>query len=164
MMRIFVAALTFLLVVVMTAQDTPRATLGKAPKVRTGETELGFEVTRPCAMAVKAKVNGRPAVMLLDTGAAQTVVSVDAAGISPMELAESRFTSALALRGEAVLAPVDIQLGRRTWRQYPVAVMRLGEVSKTYGRRIDGLIGYDLLSQFDYVILDFKARCLWLAE
>ena len=64
------------------------------------------------------------------------------------------------LRGRHTEA--TLELGGRTWKRRSVVAMNLGEVSEAFGRRIDGLLGQDLLREFERVTIDFRARTLRL--
>jgi hypothetical protein len=105
------------------------------------------------AMLIPARVNGRSATLLLDTGAAHTVLSVNVMHPEQPRLSESRFLGA-GLRGEAMWDTVDLQIGTRRWRDRRVVVMNLSAVSRVYGRPIDGLLGMDFVNEFDQVVID----------
>jgi hypothetical protein len=49
-------------------------------------------------------------------------------------------------------------VGKQVWYDRQVVVMNLKEISRVYNRRIDGLLGQDLLSEFDSVVIDFKKK------
>lgn len=115
------------------------------------------------AIILKVVLNGKKRTFLLDTGAARTVVSPSALGASALDrfyLKLSRFnTNGPGLLGEALWGKANsLRIGQRVWYDRPVVVMNLKKVSQVYGRRIDGLLGQDILSEFDLVVIDFKNR------
>lgn len=112
-------------------------------------------------MLVEVVVNGKPCTFVLDTGASRTVVSPKVlGGLVGFNLKLSRFRAkGPGLAGEATWETVNsLRLGKKTWYDQRIVVMNLEAVSKVYGRRIDGLLGQDLLSEFDSVLIDFKNR------
>ena len=118
------------------------------------------------AILVKVKVNGRDRTFMVDTGATRTVVDARAIGLAEIELKLSRFrTTGPGLSGEAVDAEVaTLRLGDRTWEGRPVVVMNLDGLAPIYGRRIDGLLGQDILREFDRVAFDFKGLRMILSR
>ena len=53
-------------------------------------------------------------------------------------------------------------VGPFTWREHRVVLMDLHELSISLGQKVDGLLGMDLLSEFNLVILDSKHHKLIL--
>jgi len=108
-------------------------------------------------------VNGRPATLLVDTGAAHTVISagvVESAGVRA-----ARFQGqGPGLSGEAIAADVKLRIASEVWPVRRVAVMNLQRVSQMYGREIGGLLGQDLLMEFERVTIDMKRRVLVLSR
>lgn len=117
------------------------------------------------AILLTAGVNGKRVTLLLDTGANRTVLDKSAAGLTAFDLKMSRFRqNGPGLGGEAVWATVGLRLGEKVWSQRRVVVMDLSEVSRVYGRRIDGILGQDILTEFDQVVIDFKAQRIRLGK
>lgn len=132
-----------------------------------GDLEVEFEkVGKYEAILVEVKVSGEPRTFLLDTGAARTVVSPEVAGVTKMELKLARFrSSGPGIAGEATWARVSsFRLGDKRWYDRTVVVMDLKKVSEVYGRKIDGLLGQDILLEFDRVTFDFKNHKLVLSD
>lgn len=131
-----------------------------------GDFDVPFEsVPKHRAIVVEARVNGRPVRLLVDTGSARTVLSPEVGEVSHVELAVSRFSDrGPGYHGEAVGTQATIRLGKHTWYDHRVVVMDLKEVRRLYGSDIDGLLGQDLLSDFDRVVIDFKAHTLHLTQ
>ena len=134
--------------------------------VLAGEFEVPFE-RHPShnAIVVEVRVNGRSARLVVDTGAANTVLSPEITGTPPLELKVSRFSDrGPGFHGEAIWGEATLKLGKRTWYEQRVVVMNLQEVRRLYGPKIDGILGQDLLCAFDQVVIDFKSRTLRLTH
>jgi hypothetical protein len=130
-----------------------------------GEIEIPFErIRQPNAILVHAIANEKPVLLILDTGAGTTVLSLEVLGRTTHGLKPSQFAPRGAgMSGEARLVAADLQLGSRAWRGRPVVAMNLEEVSRVYGRKIDGILGQDILSEFERVSIDFRTRKLTLS-
>ncbi|HWR16462.1 MAG TPA: retropepsin-like aspartic protease [Terriglobales bacterium] len=116
-------------------------------------------------MIVEAVVNGRTANLIVDTGADQTVVSPELAGLNQVDLVTARFSSnGPGLRAEAIVREADLKLTSDRGFRIPVMVMRLESVSKIYGVKVDGLIGQDLLSRYGRVSIDYNNKKIELGE
>jgi Aspartyl protease len=116
---------------------------------------------------IDAKVNDKPAVLLLDTGAGLTVLSPDAAGWSPADL-KNAYTnrSAVGIDGEAHSmgnATATLELGRAI-TVTPVAVADLHTFAKTLNIKLDGILGQDVLREFSAVRIDYKSQRVTLEE
>jgi hypothetical protein len=101
-------------------------------------------------------VNGNPAVMLLDTGANNSIVSPDAAGLKA-NLAPLKRNSGAGASGDYTKAVIALCLDKRCWLNRDVLAMDLSEASKNAGARLDGFIGQDILREFSAVRIDYKA-------
>ena len=93
-----------------------------------------------------AAVNGRPAVLLLDTGARTTLLSNLTA--PTLQLSKPTYT------GESARA--DLRLGSHTIASTFV-VVNLEQAKKQTGASFDGILGQDVLGQFSALRIDFKA-------
>ena len=119
-------------------------------------------------MLVPVEVNGISGTFILDTGAAQTVVTPDA--VSHFGLALDEWT-ATTMRGVGGIErrrnadPRSVSLAASTLHRRSVARdcnITRGDAAQAGwlgGRRIDGLLGRDFLSLFD-LDLDFPGRTL----
>ena len=103
-----------------------------------------------------AQVNGKTAVLLLDTGADFTLISPEASGLSA-KLDALKATNTTGASGEYVKGRIDLRLAERHWIDRAVLIMDLTEASKRLGTKIDGFIGQDLLREFSAVRIDYKS-------
>ena len=105
-----------------------------------------------------AQVNGKPAALLLDTGANSTIISAEAAGLAAVQLKALLATKAgTGAEGDYIAREVDLKLSNRHWFNRRVWVMNLSDASKRLDTPIDGFVGQDLLREFSVVRIDYKA-------
>jgi predicted aspartyl protease len=116
------------------------------------------------------KVNGKRCRFLLDTGASKTVVSkewfeknVGKNKIKTIKQETSGLHSAVA---ESYFGTVDsLQMGSLILKKYKAAAVDLGHVNSMYAKfkvkKIHGILGSDLLKQFNAVI-DYHSQTLTL--
>lgn len=110
-------------------------------------------------MMVDAIVNGQPAHLIVDTGADQTVVSPELAGLNQVDLMTARFSSrGPGLGADAIVQEADLKITSDRRFHIPVMIMRLENVSKLYGVKVDGLIGQDVLSRYGRVAIDYQNK------
>jgi predicted aspartyl protease len=133
-----------------------------APAAAEKDLEVPFEINRGReAILLRAELNGEPAVLILDTGASRTVVSPERAGLSALDLQKARFSAnGPGMAAEAMWGRTTLRLGGKVWSDRPVVVMNMAEVSRMYGRKVDGLLGQDLLRECRRVSIDFKEQRL----
>lgn len=110
------------------------------------------------------QVNGKPAVLLLDTGANNSLVDIR---FADRELDKQRYqlrsSGNTGSQGTAFALREHIALGLRSWDRV-VGVMDLSDASKRVGAHVDGFIGADVLSEFSAVRIDYKAHTLELEQ
>jgi hypothetical protein len=112
---------------------------------------------------VEAKLNGQPVVMILDTGASHSMFDASTFGLSAVQLQTARMRSrGLGLDADVVWRTADFDLGTEAWKQQPVEIADLHLLAKIYGRKIDGIIGQDVLRTFESVQINYKGRCVML--
>ena len=110
------------------------------------------------------QLNGKPASLLLDTGANNSVVDVHSAGFDGLKLDALRSTGAAGAEGDCAVREVKLSLEHRSWLNRRVCVMDLSDVSRRMGVRVDGFIGADVLTEFSSVKIDYKNHTLELEQ
>lgn len=120
--------------------------------------EIPFENTATFGLVlVRVEVNGRPAVLLVDTGSNHTVISSELADTPPSVWNNPVFSKkGSGFTGSGVYARVTARIGVITWRDHRVVVMNLRDLSKSLGQKIDGILGMDFFNAFDVVVVDLK--------
>jgi predicted aspartyl protease len=135
-----------------------------AMPVAAADLELPFELrSRHQAMFVTAMVDGRPATMLVDTGAGSTYVRAGLLGINEAAIARARFRTDVGTDIAHVRRSVELRLGDWT-RELQVGAANLTSLSQRFGRPVDGVLGQDVLGQFSRVTIDFGTKKLILAR
>ena len=107
-----------------------------------------------------ATVNGKPAVLLLDTGANFTLISPQASGYPTAKLHALTPNKTTGSSGDYVRSRVDLGLGERRLMDREILVMDLSDAGKRLETRIDGLLGQDVLRQFSAIRIDYKASVI----
>ena len=96
---------------------------------------------------VRATVNGRTGLFLVDTGATATCLDSRFAaelGLQPVALTQGSVKTNVT--GGFKVAQVDsLALGGHVFKNFDVAVLKLDHVDKALGRRMDGLVGLNVL-------------------
>ena len=116
-------------------------------------------------MLVTAEINGKPAVLIVDTGSNHTAISsrfVDVATPSLRDTVSTEKGSSYSGRG--VFTKASLKLGPILWRDHRVLAMDMKEISKSFGENIDGLLGMDFLNEFEMVVVDLKQHKLILTQ
>lgn len=126
--------------------------------------EIPFEKSGSFGLVlVKVDVNGRPAVLIVDTASNHTIISSELADIGSRTLNNLVSTrKGSGLTGTGAFARVTLKLAHITWRDHQIVVMDMRELSQSFGQKIDGLLGMDFFSEFELVVLDLKNHRLIL--
>jgi predicted aspartyl protease len=126
--------------------------------------EIPFENSGSFGLVlVKVEVNGRPGVLIVDTAANRTIISSELAEMGPRTLNNLVSTrKGSGLTGTGTFARVTLKLAHITWRDHQIVVMDTHELSKSFGQKIDGLLGMDFFSEFEPVVVDLRNHKLTL--
>jgi predicted aspartyl protease len=113
---------------------------------------------------IKAQVNGRPAKLVVDTGSSHTILSSELLQVRPLALARADAPAkGSGYVGSAGWAKATVEVGTVKWSDHRVLVMNdFQDMSNSLQERVDGIIGADILREFNIVIIDFKNRRLFL--
>ena len=110
---------------------------------------------------VDVKVNGKVARFILDTGSANTLVADDLTSRKAPGRSEFR-RDQNGLEVNGTWWEVDFEIAGRRWPRRTVGVIDLSRVREHYGKDISGLLGVDVLMEFDSVRIDYRRRRLTL--
>lgn len=150
--------LVVVLVLVLTvAPPLGAQTPPSGPDLQSG---IPFEVNRPFGVIlIRAQVNGRSATLFLDTGSSNTILSPELVEVRPQALGRAPvFAKGSGYVSTAGWTRATLEIGGRRWRDRMVLVMDFQEISKSMNQRVDGILGEDVLGEFDSVFIDFKHR------
>ena len=114
---------------------------------------------------IDATINGMIAPMILDTGAAATIIDREA--VQKLGLKEARETIVgRGAGGDVEMASVEIEslsVGSVTHRGFTSMTMDMSEICGKLDDEVGGVIGFDFLSQLKLTI-DYPARQLVFEE
>ncbi len=121
--------------------------------------------TAESMILVEARVNDNRVMLVLDTGANNTIVSPRAYGYLQFRLRGIHNNdTGPGLRGDAVRLRANVALSNRVWVSQPVYVMNVDELTRRFGAPVDGLLGQDLLREFHAVRINYKAHVIELEQ
>jgi Aspartyl protease len=117
------------------------------------------------AILVSVHVNGKPAVLILDTGSNTTILSPEISGLNPAHL----LRAAPPRKGTGFVADgrwgqATLTIGTTVWRDKRVLVVDTKDVSRAVQRKIDGILGQDILDEFKYVEINLEEKRLTLGS
>jgi hypothetical protein len=114
---------------------------------------------RRAGLLLHVRINGTPAVMILDTGSAHTIIQPDVLGGQAPKVAPAHpGADGAGFLGDAVGYDVQLELGEWRWKHRRVVVMDLARLLSFYDERVDGLLGLDFLQEFSSVLIDTETR------
>lgn len=91
------------------------------------------------SLLVRVRFNDRPAILILDTGSAHTILRPEAVGVPRSKLIPaSRSRSGAGFMGDAVSTEVTLQIGKRVWRKHHVVLMDLSDILAAYQVLVHG--------------------------
>jgi predicted aspartyl protease len=139
----------------------------------------GSAVTLPLRMtsvgtpAIRVRINGREYEFWLDTGSTMTVVSSEVAAAARIPIVAAETLQVRTFAGVARVRPAlvrTIQVGEIRLINVPAIVIdksmmriKTGEGGPTSGYRVDGILGWDFIRQFE-VVLDFENGVVTLSK
>jgi len=138
---------------------------GGAQGLPKGQDGIPFEVNRNFgSILIRAQVNSQPATLVVDTGSSHTILSSELLLVRPLALEHAHAPAkGSGYVGSAGWAKATLEIGTITWSDRRVLVMSdFQDMSNSMKQRIDGIIGEDLLKEFDFVVIDFKHHRLVL--
>ena len=110
------------------------------------------------SILIQARVSGRAALLILDTGSSHTILMPSIAGVNRAGLAAPRIDAGII--GDAVAREVTLQVGECVIQRHRVSVMDLSNALSAYREKIDGLLGIEFLLRFSQANFDWKARSI----
>lgn len=117
--------------------------------------------SRTGTILIHAKLNGTPALMILDSGASHSLFDATSFGMTDTQLQIARMNSrGLGLDADVVWRTADFQMADLQWERQTVEIADLRKLSKIYGRKIDGIVGEDVLRNFSSVQINYKGGCV----
>jgi hypothetical protein len=117
------------------------------------------------AILVNVHVNGKPAVLILDTGSNTTILSPEISGLNPAHLPHAdppRKGTGFVRDGRWGKATLTI--GTTVWKDKRVLVVDTKDLSRAVQRKIDGILGQDILDEFKYVEINLEEKRLTLGS
>ncbi|MGE5737165.1 MAG: retropepsin-like aspartic protease, partial [Acidobacteriota bacterium] len=114
------------------------------------------------AMLVIAQVNGKAAVLIVDTGSSRTMISPELVANRNMS---AKFPVSFPFAGRSEVSSwgeASLQVGWKRWKQHLVVVQDQAELRRIFGQQIDGILGQDILGEFRRVIIDSEHHTLTL--
>jgi predicted aspartyl protease len=127
-------------------------------------TEIPFEYSRAFGlMLVRVEVNGKPALMVLDTGSNETIVSPRLVIVKQLSSKDAVvLAKGSGYSGSGVVATAFVKVGPLSPKNRQVLVVDLNDLSKTLGQDVDGVLGMSVLKEFEIVSVDLKHHKLVL--
>lgn len=117
------------------------------------------------SLVVRVRINDRPALLILDTGSAHTVLRPEAVGVPRSELTPARRSQPGAgFIGDAISKEVNLQIGERVLKRHQVVLMDLTDILAAYQENLDGVLGLDFLRQYSRIIVDLRERTIFLTR
>jgi predicted aspartyl protease len=126
--------------------------------------EVAFEYSRAFGlMLIKVQVNGKPAVMVLDTGSNETIVSPRLVIVKQLSSKDAvAMAKGSGYSGTGVIATAVLSIGPLNPKNCQILVVDLSDLSKTLGQEVDGILGMSVLKEFEIVSVDLRHHKLVL--
>jgi predicted aspartyl protease len=114
-------------------------------------------------MLIKVEVNGKPAVMVLDTGSNETIVSPRLVIVKQLSSKDAvAIAKGSGYSGTGVIATAFLSIGPLNPKNCQILVVDLSALSKTLGQEVDGILGMSVLKEFEIVSVDLRHHKLVL--
>ena len=126
--------------------------------------EIPFEYSRAFGlMLIKVEVNGKPAVMVLDTGSNETIVSPRLVIVKQLSSKDAvAMAKGSGYSGAGVVATAFLTIGPLNPKNCEILVVDMSGLSKTLGQPVDGVLGMRVLKEFESVSVDLRHHKLVL--
>jgi predicted aspartyl protease len=126
--------------------------------------EVPFEYSRAFgSMLIKVEVNGKPALMVLDTGSNETIVSPRLVIFKQLSSKDAvAMAKGSGYSGAGVVATASLTIGPLNSKNCEILVVDLSDLSKTLGQQVDGILGMSVLKDFEIVSVDLRHHKLFL--
>ncbi len=114
-------------------------------------------------MLIRVEVNGKPAVMVLDTGSNETIVSPKLVIVKQLSSKDAvTMAKGSGYSGTGVIATAFLSIGPINPKNCQILVVDLSALSKTLGQEVDGILGMSVLKEFEIVSVDLRHHKLVL--
>jgi hypothetical protein len=114
---------------------------------------------------ISVHVNGKPAILILDTGSNTTILSPEISGLNSARLPRAdppRKGTGFVEDGRWGQATLTI--GTTVWKDKRVLVVDTKNLSRAVQRKIDGILGLDILDEFKIVEINLEEKRLTLSS
>jgi hypothetical protein len=116
------------------------------------------------AILVSVHVNGKPAVLILDTGSNTTILSPEISGLNPARLPRADPPrKGTGFVGDGRWGQASLTIGTTVWKSKRVLVVDTKDLSRAVQRKIDGILGQDILDEFKIVEINLEEKRLTLS-
>jgi Aspartyl protease len=137
------------------------------PKRDVSPSGIPFEVNRAFGtILIRVQVNGVPATLVVDTGSSHTILSAELLRVRPSasERADAPAKGS-GYVGSGEWAKASLEIGAMMWPHRKVLMMDdFQDMSSSMKQKVDGILGEDVLKEFDSVLIDFKHHRLVLFD
>jgi hypothetical protein len=113
---------------------------------------------------VPVNVNGSDVLLMLDTGATNTVISPAAVHVPVFPGSQTTTVTEGHQEVAVAVAPLDVRVGKARFDSSVVVLTDLAAAQRTRYGKFDGLLGQSILSQFRYVCLDYQNKVIELEK
>lgn len=125
-----------------------------------------IELSRRFGMIlVKAEVDDRPAILVIDTGSSHTILSKKLCSQTLNLQPAPNASKGSGWVGNGSWIKASVKLGDAVWRDHKFLAMDdFPDISATLGQTVDGIVGEDILQEFKTIQIDFTHRRLILSR